>query len=461
QINSAPVGAEIFLNGTTKGLTNQNLSSLETGTYNVTVVKAGYDTAVNETVSVTKGVTTPVSFALVRQTGHLQINSTPSNAEIFLNGTSYGFTNSSVPSLNTGVYNVTVMLDGYNTAINETVMVTNATTQLVNFILTPVNVAPITNFTATPLVGYAPLAVNFTDISTGSPTEWLWNFGDGQNATVQHPVHIYQHAGTYAVSLKATNVHGNMTAEKTGFIDVRYYSGGSDSGDGYTPRPAVVPTATPVTVQPTAEPTVTNPDEFTETAQLPMDTDGAVQQTVTLWADDRSGYLTVDAGVVARDALGLPQGTISIVAVPITSLPAPSPGEIGSIEYPGMLYAFDCSPDGMTFSPAISLTFVLSEEEWEKYGEKAEVGWFNSATGVWEAVTGVADADTRTITIQIDHFSTYALFGELLPQVPMPDVTNVPGKASGASSIWLFGGLILVIALGVAGYVVISKRQKK
>jgi len=324
----------------------------------------------------------------------------------------------------------------------------------------------VADFTATPVVGYAPLRVTFTDHSTGGPSAWFWNFGDGETSAEQNPVHIYQRAGSYTVSLTATNAYGDMTAEKTNYIGVRYYSG--DSG-GDTPIPAVVPTGPPVIVQPTVEPTVptdptpgtTNPDEFTETAQLPVDSAGAAQRSVTLWVNERSGFLTVDAGVVARDALGNPQETISMAAVPISSLPSPAPGEIWSMERPGVLYAFDCGPEGTTFSPAISLTFVLSEEEWNLYGSRAEVGWFNSETGVWEAVSGVADADMRTITIEISHFSTYALFAELVPQVPLPDVTKVPGKASNGSSLWLFGGLILVIALGVVGYVVMSKRAKK
>ncbi|MFA5415166.1 MAG: kelch repeat-containing protein [Methanoregula sp.] len=37
---------------------------------------------------------------------------------------------------------------------------------------------PIAAFTATPLSGTAPLTVNFTDTSTGSPNGWAWFFGD-------------------------------------------------------------------------------------------------------------------------------------------------------------------------------------------------------------------------------------------------------------------------------------------
>ncbi|MDE4907460.1 PEGA domain-containing protein [Methanogenium marinum] len=133
QINSTPEGAEIYLNGTSSGFTNTTLNNLDTGTYNVTVVLDDYETVVNETVIVTNNVTTPVSFGLVHQTGGLQINSTPEGAELYLNGTSSGFTNTTLNNLDTGTYNVTVVLDDYVTAINETVIVTNNATTPVSF----------------------------------------------------------------------------------------------------------------------------------------------------------------------------------------------------------------------------------------------------------------------------------------------------------------------------------------
>jgi uncharacterized membrane protein len=67
--------------------------------------------------------------------------------------------------------------------------------------------APVADFYGTPTSGYAPLTVQFTDTSTGPPTSWSWNFGDGDstNATMQNPVHTYASAGTYTVSLTAMN----------------------------------------------------------------------------------------------------------------------------------------------------------------------------------------------------------------------------------------------------------------
>ncbi len=53
--------------------------------------------------------------------------------------------------------------------------------------------------------GIAPLLVTFRDLSTGSPTSWYWEFGDGANNSTQNPEHIYQVSGEYVVSLKAMN----------------------------------------------------------------------------------------------------------------------------------------------------------------------------------------------------------------------------------------------------------------
>ncbi len=52
------------------------------------------------------------------------------------------------------------------------------------------------------------LTVIFVDTSTGSPTSWTWLFGDGTTSNAQHPTHGYAAAGTYTVTLQATNADG-------------------------------------------------------------------------------------------------------------------------------------------------------------------------------------------------------------------------------------------------------------
>ena len=58
---------------------------------------------------------------------------------------------------------------------------------------------------------FSGLNASFTDISTNSPTEWFWEFGDGGNSTVQNPVHAYPVDGDYNVCLTASNAYGENT----------------------------------------------------------------------------------------------------------------------------------------------------------------------------------------------------------------------------------------------------------
>ena len=81
-------------------------------------------------------------------------------------------------------------------------------------------VAPVAAFTGTPTTGNAPLAVSFTDASSGAPTSWSWSFGDGGTSTVQNPSHNYTTSGTYTVTLTATNAFGSDGETKTDYITV-------------------------------------------------------------------------------------------------------------------------------------------------------------------------------------------------------------------------------------------------
>jgi YVTN family beta-propeller protein len=78
--------------------------------------------------------------------------------------------------------------------------------------------APVAVFSAFPTSGGAPLTVVFTDNSTGSPTSWHWDFGDGSDSTEQNPTHTYIEEGIYTVNLTVSNATG--TGSKLATIDV-------------------------------------------------------------------------------------------------------------------------------------------------------------------------------------------------------------------------------------------------
>lgn len=88
---------------------------------------------------------------------------------------------------------------------------------------TYINVRTINaDFTANPEKGIIPLTVQFTDLSEGDISGWLWNFGDGQTSSLQNPSHTYNDRGRYTVTLKVTGTDGSdTTTTKTDYIRVR------------------------------------------------------------------------------------------------------------------------------------------------------------------------------------------------------------------------------------------------
>jgi len=74
------------------------------------------------------------------------------------------------------------------------------------------SVAPQASFTTSAETGLAPLSISFTDTSlAGSEdiTTWLWSFDDGYSSDEQSPVHVYEQAGSYQVSLTVTTAIGS------------------------------------------------------------------------------------------------------------------------------------------------------------------------------------------------------------------------------------------------------------
>jgi PKD repeat protein len=82
---------------------------------------------------------------------------------------------------------------------------------------------PVASFSVTPTNGVRPLAVTFTDISTGAITNLLWTFGDGQTTNTAAGAvvpHTYSNAGTYTVTLIANGPGGNGTNTQAGSVTV-------------------------------------------------------------------------------------------------------------------------------------------------------------------------------------------------------------------------------------------------
>ncbi len=77
-----------------------------------------------------------------------------------------------------------------------------------------------TQFTASPITGCAPLLVKFTDQSTGNPTQWKWDLGNGTISFLQNPSVSYFNPGLYSIKLVIKNASGSDSLIKTQYINV-------------------------------------------------------------------------------------------------------------------------------------------------------------------------------------------------------------------------------------------------
>ncbi|MEO5642075.1 MAG: PKD domain-containing protein [Bacteroidia bacterium] len=106
----------------------------------------------------------------------------------------------------------TVIITDANNCIDSTV---------VNYTVNP---NPVATLSGDSLGGCIPLCVNFSDlsaVSSGTITQWFWDFGDGNTSTQQNPQHCYYVSGQYTVVLTVTTAAGcSNTITMTNYIDV-------------------------------------------------------------------------------------------------------------------------------------------------------------------------------------------------------------------------------------------------
>ncbi|HPM35997.1 MAG TPA: S8 family serine peptidase [candidate division Zixibacteria bacterium] len=76
------------------------------------------------------------------------------------------------------------------------------------------------SFSADTTIGWAPFDVAFTGSSGLEVTSWTWDFGDGDSAFVQDPVHTYEAGGQYTVRLEIMADGQPRVAQRVDYVAV-------------------------------------------------------------------------------------------------------------------------------------------------------------------------------------------------------------------------------------------------
>ena len=188
-------------------------------------------------------------------------------------------------------------------------------------------------------------------------------------------------------------------------------------GGGIAPAKIIVPTT-----MPTPTPTLQPPDPGTS-AKVYTNAKGMVSQATRLVSTDGRAVITLDEGIIAKDAAGKPLEQITMKAIPAGSLPSFPSGS----RSPLAAWHTRSGPDGATFSQPLSLVFSLSQAQW---GLDYTVRSFDHKTGTWVDLPTTLDAATGTVTVEVSHFCCFALFTSPVTAPPTPVVTSLPVPAA-------------------------------
>ena len=206
--------------------------------------------------------------------------------------------------------------------------------------------APGADFSADVTSGETPLIVRFTDQSINIPDSWDWDFGDGNTSVEQNPEHTYTDAGTYSVTLTATNEGGSDTETKTDYITVNP-----------APNPPIVTTAGMFNI---AAHSATSGGEVTD------DGGGEVSAFGIVWATYENPTLQSNEGVTSDcsgnaagftcELTGLDPGTFYYVRAYATNSAGTAYGDQVSFRtYDGTVSDID----GNTYG-----TVIIGDQEW-------------------------------------------------------------------------------------------------
>jgi predicted outer membrane repeat protein len=262
-------------------------------------------------------------------------------------------------------------------------------------------------FTGTPTSGSAPLAVQFTDASVGSPTMWNWSFGDGQwfnttDVAAASPSHTYTSTGTYTVSLTITGAFGTHTLTRAGYIVV---------------GPVTAPTAPVVTLD-----TSNNDDGFPTPTASPVPTGEGTLPPMTV---------TVNIGGDSKAWQAVVTGT-KLSELIVTGTVQPGPGS-NLTAPPGIVYQFISLVPARYTSITHAVIFFTVPQSWldENHIDTKSIVLYHQTANGWEALpTTVVSTKDGTVYFSAESagFSLFAIAGT--PTVLTPAVTSVATSGS-------------------------------
>jgi len=192
-------------------------------------------------------------------------------------------------------------------------------------------------------------------------------------------------------------------------------SAGHGSGSGNAQTSANAPKAPEIKAPPV---------DPGKTEKIYANAQGVITQATLLKSTDNLASVSLVPGVVATDSAGKPLASISLASIPPENVPGAPAGTVSPVN--GL--AYEITPSGATFSPAITVSFTIPQAQW---GREYSVKTFDHATGTWQDLPSSFNPSTGTLTAEVTHLCCFAVFSK-----PFEDTSkaNVPVTLKGPVS---------------------------
>jgi hypothetical protein len=138
---------------------------------------------------------------------------------------------------------------------------------------------------------------------------------------------------------------------------------------------------------------------------------------------DNKVELNVPVGVYVWNAAGAAQAYLSATVLPN---PPEAPPQNS------LVMAWDLGPSGVTFTPAITITFKYADSDLPARSLEKDlyIAWWDGTS--WIKLLGTVDSTANVVTAQITHFTDFALIAPAAPPAPAPTL-KIASPATGAA----------------------------
>jgi Zn-dependent protease len=433
-IESIPSGASLSIDGTVKGTTPFTIRTITAGDHTVTLKMTGYKDFITTVtvppggnvqgvytmVSNTAGTGTGAVNPLQPATGTMIIESIPSGASLFIDGTLAGTTPYTSHTIATGDHALSLKMDGY--ADFPSTATIPAGGEFREIYTLSCNVLSVNS-----IPSGASLSIDGTVKGTTPYTIRAIRAGDHVVTLSMTGYEDYTTTVTIPQGVEVTMI-GTMVSVTTGNVPVTVLPSVSGTTQVPVTRGMVttIPSGTTVPV-PLTETTqhITREQSgnctmhYFGSGKLNAASDGRLNCTTFISTDDHITTLRLQEGTLVTGGEQTPVPEIRIT--PVNPPDIPSDAGAGGSRWTGRAYHY--LPDHTSFDPPVLVSFTLGQDEWNRSDPVNLTIKETDENGPgWEDLPTTIDPVTRTISAPARHFSIIGLFST--SPVANPPVTS-------------------------------------